>query len=319
MKKNNALLPHVYIIVGPTASGKTEFSYTIARQMQGEIINGDSVQAVSPLSIGTAKPDYKKSDIPHHLFDTISTPTTMTVVEYRQQVIDTVQDLIKRNKVPLIVGGSFFYIKSLFFPPVRHVSVMSNKEAKERVAALPKEGRWKLLNTIDAQRAACIHPNDEYRIMRALEVWFLTGTQPSRLQPPFKPPFRATILCLSPERPVLFERINARTEKMIFEGGWIEEAERIMQDPLWRSFIEQKGFIGYPELFSWIEKGKKEEDIRSIITTIQQQTRDYAKRQEVFWKGFFKLISDHDTEGLISLHEARTDKEGYRILSLTQS
>ncbi len=115
---------YTLIITGPTASGKTDLSLAIAREIDAEIINGDVGQFYTPLSVGTAKPDWRNQEVPHHLFDIISEPQDFSVSAYRQLVIDTAEKVWQRGRLPIIVGGSLFYIKSLFFPPMQqHASV----------------------------------------------------------------------------------------------------------------------------------------------------------------------------------------------------
>lgn len=108
---------YLIIIAGPTGVGKSDVGLALASNINGEIINADVGQLYTPLSIGTAKPEWKESEVPHHLFDVLDKPVDFTVTQYRELLLKTVHDVCNRNRVPIIVGGSSFYLSSLFFPP----------------------------------------------------------------------------------------------------------------------------------------------------------------------------------------------------------
>lgn len=277
--------PHIIIVTGPTASGKTSFAQDLALACNASIINADVVQMYTPLSIGTAKPDWRSNPVPQYLFDCVSDPIDTSVVAYRRMVIEKVDELTKLGKPIIIVGGSLFYITSLFYPP--HPMIPS-QDASTGVALDTNLTPWEQLHQIDTQRASELHPNDIYRIQRALAIWQKTGCKPSLSKPVYKPPFQATIIWINPDRTLLTERINKRTIEMM-HSGWIEEAELIMGTP-WEEFITKKGFIGYPEIFSWISRGKNETELPALITTIQLQTRTYAKRQAMFCRRLVNML-----------------------------
>lgn len=278
--------PPIIIVTGPTASGKSSFAEHLAMLSGGSIINADVAQMYTALSIGTAKPDWQASPIPQYLFDAISTPTDTTVVTYRSMVIAKVEELAPQGKPIIIVGGSLFYVTSLFYPPL---NIADNPTiSREQVTTDHNLTPWENLNRIDPERAAELHPNDLYRVERALAIWKNTGKKPSAQKPVYVKPFDATVVCINPPREILFERINKRVDVML-EQGWIEEAEKLMGTP-WQTFTSTKGFIGYPELFTWIKNGKKKEDLPTVIATIQQQTRVYAKRQCMFWRRLATML-----------------------------
>jgi len=272
----------VVIITGPTASGKTDLSLRLAEKLHGEIINADVGQFYTACSIGTAKPDWQNQTIPHHLFDIISEPQDLSVSTYRKLVLKTIADIQQRNKTPIIVGGSLFYLKSLFFPPSEHVTTSLQTKLDGNIS-------WDTLNKIDPQRAAKLHPNDTYRITRALQVWQATGSEPSKYEPQFLPPFSATLYVLTPPRELLFERINLRTTLMMSKSpNWIDEVQKL-RGTEWEAFLKRKKLIGYEELFSWLNM-KKTDDKSMLIAAIQKATRRYAKRQMTFWNGFKKQL-----------------------------
>ncbi|MBD3231153.1 tRNA (adenosine(37)-N6)-dimethylallyltransferase MiaA [Candidatus Dependentiae bacterium] len=277
----------VLFISGPTASGKTDFSLELAKLIPSEVINADMGQFYKPLSIGTAKPDWKNTAVPHHLFDIIDEPNDLTVVKYNQLVKLKIKEIWNKNKLPMIVGGSLFYIKSLYYPPkklpTKNHSPIKGDPFENEITM------WDMLYKIDPERAKKIHPNDIYRIQRALNIWQKTGRKPSEYKPDFNPYFNSSFVFIEPPLKILKKRIHDRTINMIKQENWISEAEGLM-GTLWEDFIQKKGFIGYSEIFDWIKKGKKLKDFDLLIKNIVSQTFNYAKRQITFWNHFKKLL-----------------------------
>ncbi len=285
----------VYIVAGPTASGKSAYAVDLARQLCGEVVNADSAQMYTRVSIGTAKPlDWATHEIKHHLFDICDQPVDFDVAQYRERILATVADITARGKVPILVGGSLFYIKSLFFPPHKAHGRSDNAGASipESVRLLSIADQWNHLHEVDPTRAAQVHMHDTYRVMRALALWYENGVKPSLLVPTYKPPFFASIVFLSPTTEVLYDRINQRAEQMIQRDGWILEVRGLMRDAAWRHLVETKGFIGYRELASWIEAGEPADQLPAVIAYIQQETRNYAKRQRTFWRSFMRQLEE---------------------------
>ena len=289
--------PYVLCVCGPTASGKTSLSLEIAKQIPSEIINADIGQFYTSLSIGTAKPKWKEMDDPHHLFDIIDKPKDINVNHYRELVLEKVHTVWEKNKLPILVGGSLFYIKTLFYP------LIALPESACHARALD-DYSWEFLNKIDPERAKSIHPNDYYRIQRALAIWKQTGKKPSSYEPQLRPPFHARIVFLNWPRETLFERINQRTEAMLLQG-WIEEVRRLKD---WKVFLQKKRLIGYPEIFEWIEHGERQSERAALVAAIQQKTRQYAKRQVTFWKKFRNII-EPTPKLLCRLEEIVPDKD----------
>jgi len=126
MKTSTQKMPFVIFLTGPTASGKTALSLEIAKKNHVEIINADVAQFYEPLSVGVAKPDWKKKEPLHHLFDIVTKPVNFNVIKYRKLLLQKVQEIGDKNKIPLVVGGSLFYLKSIFFPPPEHYSNKKN-------------------------------------------------------------------------------------------------------------------------------------------------------------------------------------------------
>jgi len=279
--------PHSYkapiVILGPTGVGKTDLALELAHKLDGHIINADSAQMYTPLTIGTAKPNYKNSAIVHHCFDIIGEPVHYDVMQYRQKLIDTVTHVQQRNKVPIIVGGSGFYIKSLLYPPMA-ATMPAKMPDLEKVT-------WDDLHAIDPVRAAQIHPQDSYRIKRAMEIWYQQGIKPSECKPVFEPWTDMNIVWVTRDRESLYERINKRVIAMI-DAGWIDEVQQLRNTP-WESFLHEKKIIGYDLILSaCADNGCKEKEQRAhLIEKIQQKTRNYAKAQIIFWKSFKAQIA----------------------------
>jgi len=261
-------------IFGPTAVGKTDFALKLAEHIPAEIINMDVGQFYTPLSIGTAKPDWRSYTTPHHFFDILNEPTDLTVVEYRKRILDLFKKIWAKGKVPIIVGGSGFYLKSLFFPPYSDELKNTNDTYSD------SDNLWDLLYSIDPLRAQQIAKDDEYRIKRALDIWFATGKKPSDYVPQFKPLGQALFINLTRDRVQLYDRINKRVTIML-EEGWLDEVKRL-HGTQWDNFLRRKKIIGYDELLEYLSGEQTKTVLNSTIEAIQKRTRNYAKRQLTF-------------------------------------
>jgi len=275
----------IIIITGPTGVGKTDLALNLAEKVDGEIINVDVGQFYKQLTIGTAKPDWQNFKITHHLFDLLDAPVNFTAVAFREHVQKLIKEIRKRGHVPIVVGGSSFYINSLFFPPQNGVVV-----EKRRYDAETSE-LWAELNSIDPQRAAEIDQNDRYRIERALDIWHGLGVLPSEYKPVFNPVTEAVFLVATREIEELYKRINERVKIMI-DAGWIDEVKNL--SPAWYKFLLKKKLIGYDDIVHYlngeISSGEK------LVTLIQQKTRNYAKRQLTFNRMLTKKFEEHVDE-----------------------
>ncbi len=282
----------ILCISGPTASGKTALAEKLALHLDAEIINADMGQFYTVLSIGTAKPDYKVTPFNQHLFDICDEPVDYDVMRYRTLVLETIKEIQGRNKRVIIVGGSLFYIKSLFFPP--HEGIEEKKMIPDEVLTMlkqePTEILWQKLFEIDYNRASVIHQNDRYRIERALELFYMYGKKPSFYKPSFKLPFYPFFIWVEVDKYQLAQRIAQRTELML-KAGWIEEVEKYNSDA-WYSFYERKGLIGYQAIADWIRRGKKSNELEALKELLIQSTCLYAKRQRTFWSSFLKQLQE---------------------------
>jgi tRNA dimethylallyltransferase len=288
--------PSLLIITGPTAVGKTDIVLRLAQTIPSEIINADSGQMYTPLSIGTAKPDWRNEPVPHHLFDLSNEPANFSVTDFRERVVGLITKIHDRGRLPILVGGSAFYIQSLFFPPSKNVATPISVEKGDF--------SWERLNEIDPERAKKIHKNDHYRIERALTLWEETGTLPSELVPVYKPLVPFHCLFLTRERDDLYQRIDQRVFQMI-EEGWIEEVASL-RSTSWESFLKKKKIIGYDIILEYLNKGIAESKKDELIEKIQKKTRNYAKRQMIFFKMLAKKFEEVSSQK-VDLNEAKVD------------
>lgn len=273
-------MKHIVIFFGPTGVGKSNLAELVAKKVPAEIVNMDMGQLYAPISIGTAKPDWRSSAIQHHLFDYIKEPRNFSVVDYRNALIPIVNDIWDRNKLPFLVGGSAFYLKSLFFPP-----------SVPFIGAGNYQVTWDDLHAVDPARASSIHKNDAYRIHRAMNIWLSTGKKPSDYTTMYDPLSTYDLLFITRERAELNMLINNRVHSM-FNQGWINEVISLKGTP-WEAFLREKKLIGYDDIFDYLDNNGAEHDLNSIITRIQQKTRQYAKRQCTFWRMLQKKLEIH--------------------------
>lgn len=271
--------PFMIIIAGPTGVGKSAFAEKLATYMPAEIVNADMGQLYKPLSIGTAKPDLQHTTIPHHLFDLIDKPISYTVAEYRAMLLETLHIIWHKKKIPLIVGGSSFYLQSIFFPPLVNADVTPT--------AYDTQTLWQLLHSIDPERASTIHPHDTYRIKRALDIWYTTGQKPSTYKPIYQPPAPYWFFFLSRERQDLYQHINNRVQHMM-QAGWLQETQALL-DTAWEPFLCQKKIIGYNDIIAYLRQSPAI-SYDELLATIAQKTRNYAKRQHTFWRMLEKKL-----------------------------
>jgi tRNA dimethylallyltransferase len=273
------------IIYGPTGVGKTDYALNFGSNEKIEIINGDVGQFYEPFGIGTAKPNWKEEKIPHHLFDVITEPQDCTVVEYRTMVLKKVYEIWSRNAIPVIVGGSGFYIKSLFFPPPAQEC---NENLPQKSTENSTKELWEKLKKRDPERAEKLYQQDRYRIERAL-VLLEKGVKASECVPRYQPlDADVLLLFLKRDRSELYDRINQRTYLML-DQGWIEEVESLMHTP-WQDFLMKKKLIGYNDIMLYLQGDCTPEEKKKLLHTIQKKTRNYAKRQLTFWRMLEKLL-----------------------------
>ena len=271
----------VLAVVGPTATGKTALGVALAEQFGGEIISADSMQIYKGLDIGTAKVTPEETHgIPHHAVDLLEPDQTFSVADFTALAGTLETDLSARGKLPILVGGTGLYVQSFLYG-VRFTAEKAPDGLREQLAAELAEkapaALYEGLKQVDPEAAAAIHPNNQARVLRALEHYRATGRRLSEQKaaslPPERP-YRSLILGLDfPERAVLYRRIDLRVDKML-EAGLIKEAEHVWQNR--ESFRTAAQAIGYKEFFPYFEQTAP---LEACTEKLKQASRNYAKRQ----------------------------------------
>ncbi|WP_079527895.1 tRNA (adenosine(37)-N6)-dimethylallyltransferase MiaA [Solibacillus isronensis] len=274
----------VVAIIGPTASGKTALSIRLAKEIDGEIINGDSMQIYRHMDIGTAKiTEAEMEGVPHHLLD-IKEPTEgFSVAEYQKLVRGKIEEIQARGKMPIIVGGTGLYVQSVLYDfqfAKQEVDEAARENYYKELEILGPEAMHAKLVQMDPAAAASIHPNNTRRVIRALEMAELAGV--SRAEEQFNrgdiPLYNHLIIGLDMDREKLYERINLRVDLMM-EAGLVEEV-RALYDAGIRDVQAIKA-IGYKELYAHFD-GLVSLD--EAVEQIKQNSRRYAKRQLTYFR-----------------------------------
>ena len=272
----------IYSIVGPTASGKTEIGVALALHLgNGEIINCDSVQIYREIQIATAKPTPEEMrGVPHHLIDYVSPNVKYTAADWANDATAKIYEIEARAKVPILVGGTGFYLRALRQPFFE--SPKTDEKLRKRLLRIKEkkgaEYLHKILQRVDKISAEKLYPRDYVRTMRGLEVYFQTGKRLSEMQPNREEPpefaGRIKIFALNPPRDVLYEKINARAERH-FEKGLIEEV-KFLRDKGVKDNSNALGAHGYRRVCEYL---RGERTLESAIEQTKQDVRNYAKRQ----------------------------------------
>lgn len=279
----------VVAIIGPTASGKTALSIRLAKEIDGEIINGDSMQIYRGMDIGTAKITPEEMDgVPHHLID-IKEPTEgFSVAEYQTLVREKIAEIQSRGKMPILVGGTGLYVQSVLYD-FQFTKQEINDEARDayykELEQLGPEAMHAKLADIDPAAAAEIHPNNTRRVIRALEMAELAGV--SRAEEQFNRGdialYNHLIIGMDMEREKLYERINLRVDLMM-EAGLLEEV-RALYDAGIRDVQAIKA-IGYKEFYQYFDGLVTLEE---AIEQVKQNSRRYAKRQLTYFRNKMEI------------------------------
>lgn len=282
---SNQVIPLI-VIAGPTAVGKSQLALQVAAQLGTEIISADSAQVYRYMDIGTAKPTaLEQQQIKHHLIDLVNPDQPFSVADYQQAANEVIKELWSAGKLPLMVGGTGLYIRAVTtaYAFGRKGADFRTRRSYEREAL--EYGLRSLhhkLQQLDPEAARKIHPNDQKRIIRALEVYHLEGkpiseqvTRTMITESPFKP----IIIGLNMDRVVLYERIEKRVEKML-DAGFLEEI-RSLKDRGYGEADPGMQILGYRQLFKYLEGYSGWED---TVAAIKKETRNLAKRQLTWFR-----------------------------------
>lgn len=276
----------VVAVVGPTATGKTALGVVLAQHFSGEVISCDSMQIYKGLDVGTAKVTPEETcGIPHHGVDILTPDKPFSVADFTAMAGRLEREISARGALPILVGGTGLYVQS-FLNGVRFTEEKTPAGLREQLAAeLAEKGgtaMYEELRQVDPEAAAAIHPNNQVRVLRALEHYRATGKKLSEQKaeslPPEKP-YRSLILGLDfPDRAALYRRIDLRVDKML-EAGILPEAELVWQNR--ETYRTAAQAIGYKEFFPYFEGAAS---LEACTDKLKQASRNYAKRQLTWFR-----------------------------------
>lgn len=279
----------VIVLAGPTGCGKTEFSITLANAMGGEVVSADSMQVYRGMDIGTAKATFEQRQIvPHHLIDSREIIEPFNVVDFFFEGRLACKEILERENIPIVAGGSGFYLHSLIYgPPSGPPSIPEVRHAiEERMEELGAEHLFMELKQQDPQYAATITKFDKQKIVRALEIMTITGKKVSKLgwkskKAPQTYDFRCWFLYRP--KPNLYQRIEERCDQML-QQGFLDEVARLYEagDILQNSSASQA--IGYRQGIEYLQSPRSEEDYQKFVRDFKQASRNYAKRQYTWFR-----------------------------------
>jgi len=276
------MIPDVIVITGPTATGKTELGIRLARKLNGEVVSADSMQVYRYMDIGTAKPTKEEmGGIAHHMIDVADPWESYSAARYVSEATHCVDDIISRSRIPILVGGTGLYIDSLILG--RNFAESGKRsdlriELSQRYDRLGGESMLGELAEVDTESASRLHPNDKKRVVRALEVYKLTGltiSQHNKRTREMPPRYKALKIALGFEdRADLYSRVDTRVDKMM-EAGLENEVRSLIEHDIGGECTSMQA-IGYKEMILALS-GKM--DMGEAVEMIKMESRRYAKRQ----------------------------------------
>lgn len=287
-KANTYPRKKVIVIAGPTGIGKTALSILIARALGAEVISADSMQVYRGMDIGTAKPSLEqRREVVHHLVDSRDLDETFNVMEYYEEATASLREILDKGAVPLVVGGSGFYLHSLLYgPPSGPASdPLLRKKIEEEMELFGVEPMFQRLQTLDPEYAGSITQNDRHKIVRALEIIALSSKPVSFFSQAAASPmqtydFRCWFLHTSREK--LYASIEKRCDEML-EAGFINEVESLDKQGLRKNQTASQA-IGYKQCLEYLLSEKRESDKHRFIELFKQASRRYAKRQFTWFR-----------------------------------
>ncbi|OEU74433.1 MAG: tRNA (adenosine(37)-N6)-dimethylallyltransferase MiaA [Desulfuromonadales bacterium C00003093] len=283
--------PNVIVICGPTALGKTAVALELARVFNGEIIGADSMQIYRYMDIGTAKPTpYEQASIPHHMIDIVDPDESFSAMQYAKMAHEEIMKLHAQGITPFVVGGTGFYIKALVHGlfMARPVDTDIRMRLKEEAAVHGAVSLHKRLSKCDPDAAERIHPNDTYRIIRALEIYETTGKSISKYHSEHgfaDRQLKVLKIGLHINRNLLYDRINRRVDAMI-EAGLVDEVKGLLGMG-YSENLKSMQSIGYRHMVDFI-KGRLSWD--ETLRTLKRDTRRYAKRQMTWFRSDSEIV-----------------------------
>ena len=275
----------VIVICGPTASGKTKLSIEIAKKINGEIVSADSMQIYKDMTIGTAKPTPEEMQgIKHYLIDFVLPNQRYSVADYNKDALKAIDEIIKKGKTPLVVGGTGLYVNSLIYG-IEYSDIEVDIEYREKLEKIAKlegiERLYEMAKEIDPEAIKNISKNDQKRICRILEIYHTTGKNKTEQEKESRkngPKYQYLLYGITMDREKLYDRINKRVDIMI-NDGLIEEVQNIVKK--YDEFPTAMQGLGYKEVVEYLNGITTKEE---MIEKIKMETRRYAKRQLTWFK-----------------------------------
>ncbi len=269
-------------VIGPTAVGKTKLSIDLANMLHSEIISGDSMLVYKNMNIGTAKPSMnERSNIIHHLIDILEPNADFSVVQFNELASQCITDINRQGLIPVVAGGTGLYIKSLL-EGYQFNTTPSDEKLRTKLDLLAKEHGNQYLHdqlaSVLPDTAKRLHPNDLRRVIRALEIYSLSGDTVSQHKQQ-ELLYDAIIIGLTMDRKLLYNRINQRVDLMI-EQGLVEEVASLLENGVPPNCQAMQG-IGYKEIIHYLQG---EIDLDTATENIKQATRNFAKRQLTWYR-----------------------------------
>ena len=292
------------VLTGPTAVGKTELSINLAKAVNGEIISADSIQVYKGMDIGSAKitPD-EMQGINHYLIDILEPAEEFNIHLFKTLTLKAMDEIYAKDKIPIIVGGTGFYIQSVIYD-IDFCDTEADNSYRESLETLAKnKGNLylhEMLRKVDNKSADAIHPNNVKRVIRALEYYNQTGQPISEhniVQKNNSSPYNFAYFVLNDKRELLYERINKRVDTM-FENGLIQEVKELLNSGCNKDMVSMQG-IGYKEVVEYLEGKLSLDETKELI---KKNTRHFAKRQ-LTWFRREKEVN------MININEFNYDKQ----------
>lgn len=276
----------LFILIGPTAIGKTKVSVELAKILNGEILSADSMQIYKYMDIGTAKIKKEEmEDIPHYLIDIVSPDEEFTVSNYKENAKKIISKINSKRKLPMVVGGTGLYVNSLIYD-LNFTKVPSDIRIREELDSLANKYGNEFLHSklekIDKVSAEKIYANDRKRVIRAIEIYKMTGKPMSIHNENFRKPnneYNLTMIGLNMDRKKLYDRINTRVDLM-FQEGLIDEVKSLLSMGYTKELVSMKG-IGYKEVIMYLDGSITLDESMEMI---KKGSRNYAKRQLTWFR-----------------------------------
>ena len=274
------------VLTGPTAVGKTSLSISLAKAVNGEIISADSMQVYKKMDIGSAKIRSEEMQaIPHHLVDVLEPEEEFHIVKFQQMAKKAMEDIYSRGKIPILVGGTGFYIQAVT-KDIDFTEAQQENDYRKELEALAEEKGGEhlheMLRKVDPVSADAIHAHNVKRVIRALEFYHQNGSPISahnEEQKQHESPYNLAYFVLNMPRELLYERIDLRVDQMMKEG-LLEEVSRLKEEGCHRGMVSMQG-LGYKEILAYLDG---EYPLEEAVRVLKRDTRHFAKRQLTWFR-----------------------------------